>query len=91
MCVRQAVDQGGWYMVKTERMPGRGMQWLTAKGPRTSVREEKRWPEGRALIRKAVLGRWLRWEEERSEHQPTSTEFSGASAGSTDSSTAQHL
>ena len=80
---------GSW--VKTERMPGRGMQWLTEKGPRTSVREAKRWPEGRPLIRKAVLGQWLCWEDEGSEHQPRSTEFSGAGAGSTHSSNSTAL
>ena len=45
---------------------------------------------GRVLqrIRKAVLGRWLQWEEEGGEHRPANTEFSETGTSSADRSAA---
>lgn len=64
--------EGVW--VRTSRPPGRGMSWLGNKSECTSVREAKQWPEGRLSVRQAVLGGWLKWEQEaegtsRDEHQ----------------------
>ena len=55
-------SEGVW--VRTLRPPGRGTGWLGDKGARTSVREAKRWTEGRLSVRQAVLGGWLKWERE---------------------------
>ena len=50
------------------------MSWLGNKSECTSVQEAKQWPEGRLSVRQAVLGGWLKWEQEaegtsRDEHQ----------------------
>ena len=62
--------EGMW--VRTARPPGRGMSWLESKSNCTSVRDPKRWPEGRLSVRQAVLGGWLRETEGTScdAHQP---------------------
>ena len=40
------------------------MSWLGNKSACTSVREARQWTEGCLSVQQAVLGGWLKWEQE---------------------------
>ena len=62
-------EKGEGFWVRKTRPPGRGTEWLKSKATTTSVHEAKRWPEGRAAIRRAVRGRWLEWVAGGTSHE----------------------